>query len=269
MDAVPQHGMNDRPRAVRQLHVPVLPHATVQRSSTKDMVVALCTVSILVVCSFMNEYATRGMFYLCLAILLLSALALVWFYVCVPIFLAVVRLWFSFLDWLLSADGLAIRLMRLQVNSDEIDKELCQPFDRDLAPDVPLDIQLEAVIEGEATEDRKRVRRQFYRRMKKETLIVKMVQHARRKVGTALTDRPETRACLDKCMRNFCADLSVRHCDRDNTLPIAIAMYFVPMESEIQAKALERGWFAWMQRMRYLGVGRWLWGFGSPAANLE
>lgn len=254
---------------VRRLHVVDKPHAAIQRGSFKDKVLLGLWMCIVLVLSSLSSVTLRCAIYVAFALGVVGIILFLWFYIVTPTFLAVVRLWFSLLDWLLSSDGFAIRLMRLQVDSEEIDLEIVQPLDRDMAPQIAVDVQLEAMIEGEATEDRKRLRRQLFRRMRKETLVVKMVQHCRSKLGTSLTDRPETRMALDKVIRDFCADLCVRHCDRDNSLPLAIAMYFIPMESEIQAQAIQRGWFAWMQRIRFHGRWSFLFGFGSPAANLE
>lgn len=254
---------------IRRLHVVDKPHAAIQRGSFKDKVVLGLWMCILIVLSSMNQYTLKCTIYVAYFLGVVGLALLVWFYIIVPTFLAVVRLWFAYLDWLLSSDGLAIRLMRYQVNSEQLDLELVQPYGVDFDPNTAVDVQLEVLVEGEATEDRKRIRRQVYRRMRKETLIVKMCQHCRSRHGTGLTDRPETRMMLDKAMRNFCADMCVRHCDRDNALPLAIALYFIPLESEIEAQRMQHGWFAWMQNVRFHGQWSWLFGFGSPAANLE
>jgi len=254
---------------IERLHVADQPHAAVQRGSLKDKIIVALWLCIVIVVSSLSELTTKITIY---GAYLLAAVALalaLWFYVVVPTFLAVVRMWFGLLDWLLSSDGLAIRLMRYQVDSEQLDLELVQPYGIDFDPNTAVDVQLEVLVEGEATEDRKRIRRQVYRRMRKETLIVKMVQHCRSRHGTGLTDRPETRLMLDKAMRDFCSDMCVRHCDRDNALPLAIALYFIPLESEIEAQKMQHGWFAWMQNVRFHGRWSWLFGFGSPAANLE
>lgn len=254
---------------IRRLHTNAKPHAVIQPNTLKDKVIVGLVLCILFVLSSLNTYTLKMTIYGAYACGVVGIALLFWFYVIVPTFLAVVRLWFAYLDWLVSSDGFAIRLMRLQVNSDDVDLELVQPTGHDLDPNVPVEVQLEALVEGESTEDRKRLRRQLFRRMRKETLVLKMVQHCRGALGTSLVDRPETRMALDKRIRDFCAERCVRHCDRDNALPLAIAMYFIPLESEIQAMHIERGWFAWMQRYRLRGVWWALFGVGSPAENLE
>jgi len=248
---------------------PFRPHAVVQQSSTKDKIVVLLTISIVFVLASLNERTAKVGIYFAYANIVIALVLLFWFYVMVPIFLAVVRMWFALLGWLLSPDGYAIHLARLQEDSEALDEGIARVGGVDMAPGTALDVMLEEAIEGEFTDARKETRRQRYRRLAKDGLIVKMVQHARRKLGMGLQDKLETRLALDKVMRDFCADLCVRHLDRDKAMPWAKELYFLPTEGEIGAAGMAKGWFFWMQWLRLRGFAWMLLGFGSPAANHE
>jgi len=245
------------------------PHALIQRARMKDFIIIALAFSIVLTLMSMNYYTAKVCIYFAYANIVIGLLLLCWFYIIVPIGLALVRIWFGLLEWLLIPDGYAIRLARLQADCEDVDIGLAEVGGAHMPQDTAVDVRLEEAIEGEFTNERRETRRQRYRRLNKNTLVVKMVQHARRKLGMGHEDKAETRMALDKIMREFCSDLCVRHKDRDCAMPWAKQLYFLPTEDEIGAHNMARGWFVWMQKMRFRGWS-WAWlGVGSPSVNSE
>jgi len=239
-------------------------HPAFLRGSRRDYVVFVLLFCTLLSLSVLNDYTMEVAIWFVGSTAVVACLLGLFFLILRPLFYLVLRVWWSLLRRMLDEDGEAVRLMRLLSSPDEIMGKLIRPNLNPLADeeDVVDDVRI-SIIENRQTDESRNWRRRNYRRNTRDENIIQMVNHAKTEVGSRLDDKPENRMVLDKVMRDYLKDRFVRNSDIAKAMPLAVELYFVPTEEDIEANAMRRGWVFWIQKLRLRGWG-WLFGRATP-----